>query len=180
MKKHAIIFFSIIVLIVASFMLLMFFLVLFPTKYKNLVIKYAQEFNLSPSLVFSVINVESGFDKNAISNVGAVGLMQLMPETANEVALKLGEKFDKNNLFNPETNIKYGCFYLRYLMDMFANNYVNAVASYNAGFNKVISWLNNSDYSNKGELKKIPIYETEKYVLKIKTNLKVYSVIAKN
>ena len=180
MKKHAIIFFSVIVVLLACGMLAIFFLVLYPIKYSSYVKKYAATYALPVSLVYSVINVESGFDKNAKSAVGAVGLMQLLLSTASEIAVKLGETFNEQDLYNPEINIKYGCFYLNYLLNMFSGDVTNAVASYNAGFNKVISWLDNSEYSKNGKLTNIPVSETKNYVRKVNNNLKIYKTIAKN
>ncbi|MBO7218380.1 MAG: lytic transglycosylase domain-containing protein, partial [Clostridia bacterium] len=73
--------------------------------------------------------------------VGAMGLMQLMPATAKEIATRLGETFEKEKLYSVNTNIKYGCYYIRYLLDMFGGDYVLALASYNAGFSNVKAWL---------------------------------------
>lgn len=180
MKKHTIILFSVFILVVAISMVMVFFFVLYPVKYSNYVKKYAATFDVPVSLVYSVINVESSFNKNAISKVGAIGLMQLMPSTAEEIAIKLGDNFSEQDLYNPETNIKYGCYYLKYLLNMFSGNVTNAVASYNVGFNKVISWLDNSEYSLNGTLTNIPVNETKNYVKKINTNISVYKTIAKN
>lgn len=180
MKKHAIIFLTVSVLVLAIGLVAMFFFVLYPVKYSSYVKKYAAIYELPVPLVYSVINVESGFNKNAKSKVGAVGLMQLMPATASEIAVKLGEEFDEQNLYNPETNIKYGCYYLKFLLNKFSGNVTNAVASYNVGFNKVISWLNSSEYSSNGTLTNIPINETKNYVKKINNNLSVYKTIAKS
>lgn len=106
--------------------------------------------------------------------------MQLMPETSKEIAQKLGEKFSEEELFNPETNIKFGCYYLGYLLNKFSGDITNAVASYNAGFNRVISWLNNPQYSSNGKLTNIPVLETKNYVKKVNRNLCVYKTIVKS
>lgn len=177
MKKHVIIFFSLIILCAAIFAVAMFFLVLYPVKYKHLVSQYAKEYGLEKVLIYSVINAESGFNKNAVSKVGAIGLMQLMPATAKEIAEKLNEPFSLEQLSQPETNIKYGCYYLHFLLTTYNFNITNAVAAYNAGPNKVNEWLKNNEFSKNGTLHNIPYAETKKYVKKISNNLKIYSAI---
>ncbi len=180
MKKNAIIFFSVLILVCAIGLVTIFFFVLYPIKYSAYVKKYSEAFEVPQHLVYSVINAESRFNKNATSKVGAQGLMQLMPTTANEIAIKLGDDFSSVDLYNPETNIKYGCYYLKYLLKMFSGNVTNAVASYNAGYNKVISWLDNKEYAKNGVLTNIPIPETKNYVKKVNNNLKIYKTIAKS
>ena len=106
------------------FITLIMFLIsvfLFPIKYKTEINTYSKKYNLQPELVASIINVESGYNKNAISNAGALGLMQLMPSTAEEIATKLQIK--DFNINNVETNIEFGCYYLNYLLNRYNNNY---------------------------------------------------------
>lgn len=146
---------------------------LFPIKYEEEVLSISKEANLSPELIFSVINAESHFRKNAISAKGAVGLMQVLPNTADDVAEKLGlQEFD---LQDPETNIKIGSFYLSSLLQTF-ENLDSALAAYNAGPAKVRAWLKNEQLSKDGKtLKKIPFKETQNYVKKVKIGIKIYS-----
>lgn len=159
----------------AIIFVVVFFCVLYPLKHKNIILKYASIYKLEPCLVCAVVNTESGFKSNAVSSAGAVGLMQLMPETAQEIAEKLNvENYTPDLLFSPEVNIRFGCYYLNYLWNMFNGNLNNVVASYNAGFNKVNEWLKNEEYATNGEIKNPPIEETKNYLKKIKTNLKVY------
>lgn len=108
--------------------------ILFPLKYEEYIIKYSQEYNLDPNLVAGVIYTESHYNKDAVSRVGARGLMQIMPATGGSIAKRIGdESYNPDKLFDPETNIRYGCWYLKYLMDNY-NNEVNAVlAGYNGG-----------------------------------------------
>lgn len=157
-------------------MAILLLVVFYPIRYKDTINKYSQIYNLEPEVVCAVINVESGFDKNAVSKVGAVGLMQLMPDTATEIASKLGVKnFSIEMLYSPEINIRFGCYYLRYLLNMFDNNLTNALASYNAGFNKVTQWLSNESYSSDGTITNPPVRETKYYIRKIENNISVYS-----
>ena len=176
MKKNVIlvsIMFGLIV--VVSIFIILFLVVFFPIKYKPTIEKYAQIYNLKPEVVCAVINIESGFDKNATSKVGAIGLMQIMPETGREIAEKLKiENYTKELLYSPETNIRFGCFYLSYLVNMFDGNLTNAIAAYNAGFNKVRVWLESEQYSRNGVVVDPPIYETKQYVRKFENNISVY------
>lgn len=150
--------------------------VIYPIRYKNLVEKYANVYKLDQSLVYSVIKVESGFNKNAVSNAGAKGLMQLMPETADEIARKLNvQNFTYEMLFSPDTNIRFGCYYLNYLLNIFNGNVTNALAGYNAGFYKVSLWLENSNYSQNGTVTNPPIKETQNYIKKVNTAIKIYN-----
>lgn len=162
-------------IVVVSTMIILFLVVLFPIKYKSTIEKYAQIYDLKPEVVCALINVESGFDKNATSSVGAIGLMQIMPDTAKEIADKLGvQNYSNEMLYSPEINIRFGCFYLNYLCNMFNGNLTNAVASYNAGFNKVKEWLNCEQYSTNGQISNPPITETKQYIRKFENNLSVY------
>ena len=177
MKKLAIL-----ILIIFSFTLFFagyktYVSLLHPVKYEKIIIENAKQNNLSPSLVASVINVESGFNKNAISNKNAIGLMQIKSETANYLIDYYNLK-DKNiNLFDEKTNIKFGCLYLKYLIKKF-NNVNTALASYNAGETRVMVWLKNKDYSQDGNvLTNIPFSETKNYVKKINDNLKFYKLV---
>jgi len=148
------------VLLFVLFALSMVFWAIFPLKYQNEIKQYSQEYQLEAGLVASVIFVESRFNINAKSSSGACGLMQLMPATFEWIEGELGE--EKANIFNAETNIKYGCYYLDYLIKKY-NNLVYALACYNAGEGIVSSWGNNSDFS----IENIQYLETKKYVKKI-------------
>ena len=112
---------------------------------------------LDPALVAAVISVESGYNITAVSEKGAIGLMQLMPETASYVCATYGVVYDGDKLFDSEYNISLGCKYLRYLKDRFTENY--ALAAYNAGEGNVRKWIRGG-----GELR---FRETREYVKRI-------------
>lgn len=146
-----------------------------PLKFEEEIIFCAQEFDISPELIASVINVESSFDENAKSNKNAIGLMQIKLSTANYLDdLNATYHISEEDLFIPKINIKYGCEYLKYLINKFEQ--VNtALAAYNAGETRVKSWLNSKDFSKDGKiLNFIPFEETRNYVEKINKNLKYY------
>ena len=89
----------------------------YPLDYKQEVFSSAKEFNLNKALVYAVIKTESSFNKNAVSEKNAIGLMQITKSTAQFIASKLG--LSEYNLYNPSDNVRFGCFYLRYLLDKF-------------------------------------------------------------
>lgn len=144
----------------------------YPLKYKDEIIAVADYYGFDRALVFSLVKTESGFDKNAVSEKGAKGLMQLTDATAEYVALKKGET--EYNVFEPKTNVDFGCFYLRYLFLEFAD-IDTALCAYNAGEGRVNEWLSDEKYSTDGvTLYKIPYAETENYLKKIKESLFKY------
>jgi soluble lytic murein transglycosylase len=150
--------------------------ILHPTEYKQYVEKYAKEYNVPEYVIFAVINVESGFDPKAISSVGALGLMQMLPTTFTWLSSfeHLGENLPVDDLYDPEVSIRYGTYYLKYLFEKFYN-WDTVFAAYNGGEGNVAKWLGDSRYSDgKGGLKNIPFPETEKYVEKINDNIEYY------
>ena len=147
---------------------------LYPREYSAFVERYAAEYDVPEALVYSVILAESGFDPNARSHAGAIGLMQLVPDTLDWLSRLLDEESPTGEITDPETNIKYGTYYLRHLYNRFGC-WDTALAAYNAGHGRVGNWLKDSRYSDDGvNLKNIPIEETRNYVNKINNNLKHY------
>lgn len=146
-----------------------------PIKYSEFVEKYSIEYNIPEYIIYSVINVESGFDPNASSGE-ANGLMQIAPTTFEWLtsAEHLNENLPANSVFDPETNIKYGCYYLRYLFDKF-QNWNTVFAAYNGGEGRVAKWLADLQYSDgNGNLTYIPIKETRQYVKKVNREINYY------
>ncbi len=153
--------------------------VLFPMNYRSIVEKYAKEYDLPESLVFAIINVESGFNKNALSQRGAKGLMQIMDTTGEWGADEVGiENFTPDMLFDPETNIHIGCWYIDNLIEQFDGELDTVLASYNAGSGNVSKWLDSEKHSYDGEtLYYIPFEQTRNYVKKVNINRKIYKNI---
>ena len=147
----------------------------FPVTYLSQVQSNAGRQELDPAIIFGLMRQESMLDQNAMSAVGARGLMQIMPETGQQIARKLNEPWQaENSLFNPDVNIKYGAFYYKQLLTRFDGHFALAMAAYNAGPNRVSKWLPN-DKSVPADIwiETIPYKETRKYV----TSVLSYSII---
>lgn len=147
----------------------------YPLKYKEDIEVYAKAYALDPYLVASVIWVESKFDAQAESGKGALGLMQIMPETGGWIAEKLGEKdFSPEDLRNPQTSIAFGCWYLNYLSGRFSGEMKLVLAAYNSGPARVDEWIANDDYTEQGNLVNIPYSETDDFVKRVEKTYEIY------
>lgn len=141
----------------------------YPLKYDDYIVSYAKQYDMDPFLIAAVIHVESGFNPSALSGKGAVGLMQIMPETGGWLYERMGlDGFDPAALQNPEINIKLGCYYLNYLSKRYNGNQKDYLAAYNTGMGRVDEWLGNPAYSTDGKtLANIPYKQTDDYVKKV-------------
>ena len=151
----------------------------YPTSYAEHVSKYAAMYDVDEYLVYSIIRAESNYKNDAISNKGAMGLMQIMPDTGEWVAEKLKlENFTPEDLLDSEKNIMIGVWYFKYLLDKFDGKLSLAVTAYNAGPTNVNKWLSQKEYSDNGEmLNTIPFEETRKYEKKVMNNYTMYKKI---
>lgn len=151
---------------------------IYPLKFKQTVFELSDKYGLDRALIFSIIKVESGFDDQATSSAGAIGLMQITPDTARYIAKLQGiEEYD---LTTPNTNIDFGCFYVKYLIVKF-EDLNTALVAYNAGEGNVALWLNNPKYSSdKKTLKYIPFKESREYVEKINKTFIKYNKLYGN
>lgn len=149
---------------------------LYPLKYTEYVNKYAEEYQLDRSLVYSMIKAESSFDSQAISPRQAKGLMQIMDSTGKWAAEKIEIKdYNPDMLLDPETNIRIGCWYLARLLKQYDQDVELALAAYNAGSGNVSKWLKNPSLSSDGDsLDIIPFEETNNYVARIEKYNKMY------
>lgn len=152
---------------------------LFPKKYEGLITIYANKYSLKKAMVASVINIESSYKKDSVSGVGAIGLMQLLPTTAFDCANRLGFEIDEDGIFEPETNIELGCYYLSYLLDLFDENIINALCAYNWGLGNVKNWIELGYVDDSGTVTEIPVSETKNYIKKYKVNIFVYEKLYK-
>ncbi len=146
---------------------------IFPVEYFDTIKKYANEFKIDPVLVLSLMKQESAFDKQIGSNVGAIGLMQLMPATAGDMMPDVA----RADLVDADLNIQLGTKYLARLLNRFNGNIVLALAGYNAGPGAADRWMKDSP-PKRGMLEfieSIPFKETREYVTSIIRNYYWYS-----
>lgn len=149
---------------------------IYPIKYSEYVYKYAEEYDVDPIMIFAIIKAESNFNPNVVSSSNAIGLMQLMDTTAEEMARKLEIDFIKgSSLYNPELNIRLGTKYFSNLMKEYNNNYLLALTAYNAGIGNVRRWIKQGIIQADGsDIENIPFKETNNYVRKIVRDYKIY------
>ena len=137
----------------------------------------AAEFHVPLALILAVCRTESDFDPSATSDAGACGVMQLLPQTfAWLQEERLAEAHEAQDIFDPEINIRYGSYYLAYLLAKFGD-IETALAAYNAGEGRVASWLADPALSKDGiHLSDIPFPETAAYVQKTMAAFEKYQV----
>jgi soluble lytic murein transglycosylase len=138
----------------------------YPLKYEQIVRGHARNYQLDPALLAAVIYQESKFRADAKSSSGAIGLMQLQPETAKGIAIRTGgSRFQTSDLYVPEINVRYGSWYLRHLLDKYDDE-ETALAAYNAGQRNVDEW--------RAQGKGIQFSETRAYVDRVEHLKGVY------
>lgn len=152
----------------------------YPFAFFDVVEQAARTDNIDPFVILAVMRQESVFNPTIVSRAGAVGLMQLMPPTAKEVASELSETFAVDSLTRLSTNIRYGSHYLKKLLDQFGGNMVLALAAYNGGPPAVLQWLE----KNKRKtfdlfIEDIGYDETRGYVKKVLANYWTYRSLAR-
>jgi soluble lytic murein transglycosylase len=152
-----------------------FMRLIYPLYYREIILDYSREYSVDPHLIAAIIYVESKYILNAESDKGALGLMQIMPKTGEWIAKQLIiNDYSNSDLFNPETNIRFGSWYLSYLSKEFNADKHIMISAYNAGIGKVKEWLDKEVWNgNIGDVKNIPYGETRKY---LKDVLKVYKI----
>lgn len=149
---------------------------MYPLKYSEIISQEARKNNLDPALVYSVVKAESGFDPDAKSHAGAVGLMQLTPDTFEwlQSRREQSETYKEKDLYTPEINVRFGCSFLALLLEKYGS-VRTALCAYNAGIGTVNGWLEDPKVSKDGaNLDTIPYGETEKYVEAVLENYRHY------
>ena len=139
-----------------------------PLQYEETVTKYSDRFHVPMYVIYATIRAESGFNPQAKSSVGAVGLMQVMPATYEWLCGRghLNEEYQPEKLTEPDTNIRVGTYYLSWLYSVFGD-WELVSAAYNAGHGKVKQWMNDPEVYIDGKLVNIPYDETRNYVKKV-------------
>lgn len=179
-KAKALIIITVVALLIFAgvFGVYKFLLYRYPLHYKELILQCAGEFGLEPSLVAAVIWAESRFNENAHSHAGAMGLMQVLPNTGSWVAGKIGlEGFESQMLYLPETNLRIGCWYLSYLYKKFEGDMVKMLAGYNAGQGRVSEWEKDWPEGYAPGVEDIPYEETRNYIRNIEKAKKIYEML---
>ena len=146
-----------------------------PLQYPSTIRQQAAQKHLDPALVAAVIYAETKFDPRT-SSAGAVGLMQLMPQTATFLAKRSGATtFSTADLSTPDVNIAYGSYYLRYLLDEYHGSTVLALAAYNGGETNVNHWVKSAHADGQRfRVGDIPFPETRAYVQRVLTARRQY------
>src|SRR3954447_16953345 len=140
-----------------------------PLRHEDIIRQQARDKDLDPALIAAVIYAESRFRDGQRSAAGAVGLMQLTPQTAHDIARRSGAtNFRVEDLDTPQVNIAYGSFYLRYLLDRYGGNLPFAIAAYNGGEGNVDKWIARARERNEAlTVDAIPFAETRAYVRRV-------------
>jgi soluble lytic murein transglycosylase len=145
-----------------------------PRDFADSVEAYAEIYGVPREIVYATIRTESSFQSNAVSPRGAVGLMQILPDTFRWLGQRLGESPDVGLLYEPDTNIRYGTYYLSWLFARYGD-WRLASAAYNAGHGRVDEWLKDPAYTDdNGNLVHIPFPETARYVEKVEKAAATY------
>lgn len=147
---------------------------IYPIKYSEYVYKYSEENRVDPLLVFAIIKAESNFDDDVVSNRNAIGLMQLVDATANDMARRLKIDYNDKTLYQPEQNIMLGVKYFSVLYEKYGNIPV-ALIAYNAGMGTVDKWIENGTINKDGSnIENVPYTQTNNYVRKILRDYEIY------
>lgn len=150
--------------------------------YQQDIVTYSKKNNVDPFLVAAIIKNESNFKHDAVSKVGAVGLMQIMPETGRWIAEQMGlENYQDSDLYQTRKNIRMGCWYVGELEHEFQHNLVLLMVAYNAGRGQTHEWMqeNGWDY-NFNDIKSIPYLDTREYVAKVMQDRDKYYLLYKD
>ncbi len=150
--------------------------------YQQDIITYSEKNNVDPFLIAAIIKNESNFKHKAVSGVGAVGLMQIMPDTGRWIAEQMGlADYKDSDLYQTRTNIRMGCWYVGELEHEFQHNLVLLMIAYNAGRGQTHDWMqeNGWDY-NFNDIKAIPYADTREYVAKVLQDRDKYYLLYKD
>ena len=149
---------------------------IYPIDYPEYVEKYAEQNEVDKYMIYAIIKAESNFKPEVKSQSKAIGLMQLLEETALEMSNSIdNQDITEEELYDPETNIKLGTFYYAYLLNHYQGNNILALTAYNAGMGNVDTWIKTGVIQSDGsDIENIPYKETNNYVRKILRDYQIY------
>ncbi len=182
-NKYKIIIGTVIIVLIIAILFVLFkdklLKILYPKTYSEIVSVYAEEYDVEENLIYAVIKAESNFESQAVSNRDAIGLMQIVEETAIDVAKKNNIDIDTENIeeeiLDIDNNINIGTKYLSTLLTQYGNIEV-ALAAYNAGIGTVNNWIDKQIIKADGsDIENIPYKETNNYVRKILKDYRIYN-----
>ena len=182
-NKYKIIIGTVIVVLIIAILFVLFkdklLKILYPKTYSEIISVYAEEYDVEENLIYAVIKAESNFDSRAVSNKDAIGLMQIVEDTAIDVAKKNNIDIDTENIeeeiLDIDNNINIGTKYLSTLLTQYRNIEV-ALAAYNAGIGTVNNWIEKQIIQADGsDIENIPYKETNNYVRKILRDYRIYN-----
>lgn len=151
---------------------------LYPVHYREGIARVAEQYDLDPYMVAAVVQTESGYDPRALSPAGAVGLMQLMPDTATWITgLESWKGSDVPVLTDPEDNLELGACYLAFLLRRFGGDTRPALAAYNAGQGTVVGWVHAAGGGNSFSLSDVRFPETRNFVQRVEHYWELYARI---
>ena len=148
----------------------------YPLSYETEITAAAEKYHVDKALIYGVIKTESNFDPQAVSSAGAIGLMQIMPDTFTwlQTYYKEENTYTTDDLYDPTINIDYGVELLSILLEKYGNE-ETALCAYNGGVGHVDEWLKNPQYSDDGKtLKEVPFGETDRYRRLVEQNKSIY------
>lgn len=146
-----------------------------PTEYSEFVSECSTAYGVPEYIIYAVIKTESEFDSSLTSGDDSIGLMQISPSTFEFISSLLGDDYEFGMLYDPETNIKYGTYYLSYLYGIYAR-WQTVYAAYNTNIATVDSWLSDTRYSSDGmSIENIPYDETSHYVETVTDTAELYA-----
>jgi len=150
----------------------------YPKAYEKIVMKYAKQLRTPPELIWSIMRAETIYRPDAISPVGARGLMQVMPRTSRKIASMSGESVEVEDLLQPPVSIKYGSTYLQRLLKKFKGSIPLTAAAYNGGPHRVQAWMSYFGGLDMDEfIEHIPYQETRNYVKKVTKYYAIYNLL---
>ena len=142
-------------------------------------LRATQEFGFDSSLVYAIMREESTYRPDAASPAGAIGLMQIIPPTAERIASDLGvSEFESRSLFEPSTNVRFGTYYLKHLLGRFDGSPELAIAAYNAGPDAVKTWLKRAGQLDEDAfVESVPYGETRRYLRRVLRSRRMYRLL---